>query len=217
MKQHFMFLLFVGILFYRGFAIADLVFYTDRSAWESAVNTDITVEHFDSVTPYFLAEGMNNAGLIDIEMLNLSGVNEFNSIDDGSSILNIDETPFFRGGCLRADPDVLINLRIPFSAIAFGGDFTSTHSSDGLVLQVDGLQYSFEELLPSDDGDGFLGFISSNVFSTVTLFDPVQDDPANNVFRLGETFGLDTVSFAVPEPATLFILGLGTLLTRKRK
>jgi hypothetical protein len=51
----------------------------------------------------------------------------------------------------------------------------------------------------------------------VTIFDPVQDDPANNVFRLGETFGLDDVSFAVPEPATLFILGLGALLTRKRK
>ena len=212
-----MFLLLVGTLFSGGFVKADLVFYTDRSAWESAVNADITDENFDAVTPYILTEGVNNAGLINIEMLNLSEINEFNSIDDGSSILNIDETPFFRGGCLRADPDVLINLWIPSSGIAFGGDFTSTHSSDGLILQVDGLQYSFEELLPLDDGDGFLGFISSNVFSTVTLFDPVQDDPANNVFRLGETFGLDTISFAVPEPMTLSLLAFGVLLTRKRK
>jgi hypothetical protein len=217
MKQHFIFLLLVGTLFSGGFAKADLVFYTDRSAWASAVNADITVENFDAVTPYFLAEGVNNAGLIDIEILNLSEINEFNSIDDGSSILNINETPFFRGGCLRADPDVVINLWLPSPGKAFGGDFISTHSSDGLILQVDGLQYSFEQLLPLDDGDGFLGFISSNAFSTVTLFDPVQDDPANSVFRLGETFGLDDVSFAVPEPATLFILGLGALLTRKRK
>ena len=170
MKHHFMFLLLVGTLFSGGFVKADLVFYTDRSAWESAVNTDITDENFDAVTPYFLAEGMNNAGLIDIEMLNLSEINEFNSIDDGSSILNIDETPFFRGGCRRADPDVVINLDLPSPALAFGGDFISTHSNDGLILQVAGLQYSFEQLLPLDDGDGFLGFISSNAFSTVTLF-----------------------------------------------
>jgi hypothetical protein len=85
-----------------------------------------------------------------------------------------------------------------------------------LILQVAGLQYSFEQLLPLDDGDGFLGFISSNAFSTVTLFDPVQDDPVNNVFRLGETFGLDNVSFAVPEPTTLLLLGMGGLLIRKR-
>ena len=217
MKQHFIFLILVGTLFSGGFAKADLVFYTDRSAWASAVNADITVENFDAVTPYFLAEGMNNAGLIDIEMLNLSEINEFNSIDDGSSVLDINETPFFRGGCLRADPDVLINLWLPSPGKAFGGDFTSTHSSDGLILQVGELQYSFEELLPLDEGDGFLGFISSNAFSTVTLFDPVQDDPANNVFRLGETFGLDDVSFAVPEPMTLSLLALGTIMLRRKR
>ena len=143
MKQHFIFLLLVGAFFSGDFVKADLVFYTDRSAWESAVNADITDENFDAVTPYFLAEGINNAGLIDIEMLNYSEINEFNSIDDGSSFLNIDETPFFRGGCLRADPDVVINLVLPSPALAFGGDFISTHSSDGLILQVAGLQYSF--------------------------------------------------------------------------
>ena len=163
-------------------------------------------------------EGVNHTGLIDIEMFNLSESNEFNSINDGLFPLDIDGTPFFRGGCLRADPDAVINLVLPSPASAFGGDFYSANSVDGLWLQVNGSQHKLGDEMDSDDGTGFLGFISTNVFTTVTLFDPVKNDFANSVYRLGESFGLDNVSFAeVPEPMTMALMGLGGFLLRKRR
>jgi hypothetical protein len=187
---------------------ADLSFYTKRSTWESAVNDAIVTENFNSVSPYILTEGVNSAGLIDIQLIGLSGPSEWNSINDGSGPLNINGSTFYQGGSNYSGAD-FINLLLPFTAKAFGGDFVSTHSADGLTLKVDGLQYEFSALLPAGVGTGFLGFVSTNSFSQVTLFDASKN----------ETFGLDNVSFAaVPEPATICLLGLGALsLTRKKR
>ena len=201
-------------------AQAGLTFYTDRSAWESAVSGAVVTEDFDSVAPYFLADGINPAGLLEIELINIFSTSEYNSIDDGSfTYLDIDGTPYYRGRCSRGDPDAVINLVLSSPVSAFGGDFKLTNDADGLWLEVNGEQYAFgdEELLSSGDGSGFLGFISTSDFSTVTFFDPVEEDLANLVLRSGESFGLDNVSFAVPEPVTMVLLGLGGLLLRKRK
>ena len=213
-KRYFTFTVMIIVLSFGIPAIADLSFYTDRSAWEAEVGGDIETENFDSVTPYFLTEGVNNTGLIGIELVNISQTNAYNSIDDGLFPLDIDGTPFFRGGCLHADPDAIINLVLPSPVSAFGVDVTSIYSYDGLTLQVNGLQYDLEQWSPAGDDTGFLGFISTSPFSTITLFDPVTD-----AWRLGESFGLDNVSFAVPEPITLSFLGLGSsiLLKRRRK
>ena len=195
-------------------AIAELSFYTDRSDWEAAVSGDIVTEDFDAVAPYILTEGVNSAGLIYIELADLVEENVFNVFDDGLAWSGW--TPFFQGALRRNDPDAKINLVLP-SSMAFGGDFYSTYSHDGLSLEVDGSSYKFGDWMPSDDGTGFLGFISTNAFTTVTLFDPVEEDLANLVLRSGETFGLDNVSFAVPEPITLGFLGLGVFCLRKRR
>jgi hypothetical protein len=63
-----------------------------------------------------------------------------------------------------------------------------------LTLLVSDTERILEQLLPLNDGTGFLGLIATASFSTVTLF--AVD---NN-----ETFGMDNVSFAVPEPATFY-------------
>ena len=215
MKHYYIFfVLLIGIISCPGILTADLVFYTDRNAWESAVTSDILVENFDAVEPFFLTEGINAAGLIDIELVNLSEVNKWNSINNGTDyddILAIDGTPFYQGACRLTDLDTIINLNLPSDTPAFGADFTSTHSSsygNGLTLLVNGIERNFEELLPMDDGTGFLGLISTDgSFSTVTLF-----APDNN-----EAFGLDNVRFAIPEPAALGILGLGAVFLRKRR
>jgi hypothetical protein len=158
--------------------------------------------------------GENTAGLIAIEIVNLSEVNHWNSIDNGSDavdLLTVDGTPFYQGGCRITDPDTVIHLHLPFTVQAFGADFTSTHSSgygNGLVLQVNGADYYFEHLLPDNDGSGFLGLIATPGISTVTFF-----APENN-----ETFGMDNVSFAVvPEPTTMLLLGLGGLYLQNRR
>ena len=192
---------------------AGLTFYTDRNAWESAVSGAIVIEDFDSVTPSFLTEGINGAGLINIEMVNLSEVNQWNSIDNGSGYSNVNGTPYYQGACRYTDPDTITVLHLPFLTRAFGGDFESTYSPDldGLTLQINGSRYEFSDLMSSNGGTGFLGFISTtDTFSSVTLFD--YDE------ILGESFGLDNVSFvAVPEPVIMVLLGIGGLMLRKRR
>jgi hypothetical protein len=210
-KRYFSFMVMIAVISFRFPAMANLSFYTDRSDWESDVNGDIVTEDFDSVTPSFLTGGVNNTGLIDIELINLALINKWNSIDDGSSYSNVNGTPYYQGGCRSDDPDTIIVLHMPFPVNAFGGDFTSTCSGDGLALQVNGVRYEFSGLMSSTDGTGFLGFISTDAFSDVTLFNCKEED------YFGETFGLDNVRFvAVPEPATMILLGLGGFVLRKR-
>ena len=191
---------------------AGLTFYTDRSEWAAAVSGDIITEDFHSVSPYVLTEGVNSTGLIDIELTGLVQENEFNFIDDGLAWSGW--THFFHGALRRDDPDAVINLVFRFSVSAFGGDFESTNDKDGLWLEVNGEQYAFggEESLPSGDGSGFLGFVSTETFPMVTLFDPTKGG-----WRLGESFGLDNVSFTVPEPVTIVLLGMGGQIFQKRR
>lgn len=212
-KRHFIVIVIVliAILSFVTSAKAALSFYTDRSAWESAVSGDIVIEDFESATAHFLTEGVNHAGLIDIEMLNLPEVNKWNAIDDGSGLWNIDGTHFYQGACYPPYPGAATIVHLPFSVGAFGGDFKSTYSSSGLMLEVNGLLYEFSVSMLSNGGTGFLGFISTDLFSNVTLF-TLEDD-----LYYGESFGLDNVSFAVPEPTTMVLLGLGGLMLRKRR
>jgi hypothetical protein len=210
-KRYFTFAVIITVISFEIPAIADLSFYTNRSAWEGAVNGDIVTENFNSVSPDVLKEGINSAGLIDIELTNLVQANEFNSINDGSFFLNIDGTPFFRGACYPPYPGAATIIHLPFSASAFGGDFKSTYSSSGLMFEVNGLPYEFSDWMSSGSETGFLGFVLTDTFSSVTLF-TLEDD-----LYYGESFGLDNVSFAVPEPITLSFLVPGALCLQKRR
>jgi hypothetical protein len=196
------------------FSHAALTFYTNRAAWETAVANPILTEDFDSIPPYLLQEGINSAGLIDIELINLVAPSIWNSINNGSGSQSVNGSPFYQGGSNANNSTGelsgadFIDLHLPYAVIAFGGDFCSTHSGDGLTLSVNGESYEFTDLLPGGVGSGFLGFISTVPFTTVRLYDAEKR----------ETFGLDNVSFAVPEPGTLVLLAVGAIsLLRKRR
>ena len=186
-------------------AEAELTFYTNRTEWENAVNSPIVTETFNSVTPYFMTEGMNSAGLVDIELIAPVIVCEWNSINNGSSPLNMNGTPFYQGGSSGSNGARAINLYLPSLVTAFAGDFSTTHSTSELTLGVLGSNYEFTTLLPAEPGTGFVGFTSTAPILSVMFFD---DHP-------NETFGLDNVSFPVPEPATMALLGLSGLILRK--
>jgi hypothetical protein len=210
MKQ----LALVAIIFVSiSYAQADLTFYTNRTTWETAIGEATTNENFDAVSPYLLSAGINSAGLISVELIGLAGQSIWNAIDAGSGTQSVNGSRFFQGGSNRnntagtlsgAD---FIDLHLPYAVTAFGGDFCSTHSGDGLTLSVNGQTYEFTDLLPTGAGSGFLGFISTDSFSTVRLFDAEKR----------ETFGLDNISFAAPEPATLVLLAFGGLTALRKR
>lgn len=209
-------LLLVTILFLLiGYAQADLSFYTNRANWETALGEATTNENFDAVSPHLLSAGTNSAGLVSIELIGLAGQSIWNAIDDGSGAQSVNGSRFFQGGSnsnntagTLSGAD-FIDLHLPYAVTAFGGDFYSTHSGAGLTLSINGQTYEFTDLLPDGIGSGFLGFISTDAFSIVRLFDAEKR----------ETFGLDNLSFAAPEPTTLVLLAVGGLaiLRRKRK
>ncbi len=175
---------------------ASLMFFSDRTTWESALGGTIGTEDFNAVTPFAMSAGSNSAGQLDIVLTNLTS--SFNSIDNGAGILNIDGTTYYKGSATSAENIV---IQLSQAVLGFGADFRSTHSASGLTLEIDSIMAEFTTLLPSGDGDGFLGVISTNAFSSVRLFDASQN----------ESFGLDNVSFggSVPEPTTLALMGLG--------
>ena len=204
------------------------IFYADRAAWTSAVvSGGIVTEDFNAVTPYYLADGINDAGQIKIELVNISNTGApddsskrycYNAIDDGSGLWSIDQTHYFHGVCPKDDGQARIRLVLPSPVTAFGADFRSVCNRSstfdgGLSFEVNGNRYAFEALMLTDDGIGFLGLTSSVPFSVVTILDPVT-----GAWRLGQSFGVDNISFAaVPEPATTILLGVGGWLLRNRK
>ncbi len=169
----------------------ELTFYTDRGAWEAAAGGNLAHEDFNDFepTPYYLVEGHNPVGLVDIELVDHHPPPEGgNSIWPGTSSLNVDGTNFARL-CSSIYPSCaeVIHIHPPESVTAYGGDFVSTTENIGLVLRVNGTDYLFEDLLTSGDGDGFMGFVATGPVSQVTFFATDTE--------WGESFGHDNLSW----------------------
>ncbi|QDU70559.1 PEP-CTERM sorting domain-containing protein [Mucisphaera calidilacus] len=91
---------------------------------------------------------------------------------------------------------------------AFAATFETPASTNGVSVTIDGQEIdTFGFFLPGGgQGQQFLGFISDTPFTTVEFTSPFG----------GETFFLDNVAVAVPEPASALLLGLATLALRRR-
>ena len=188
-------LLLIVAAFYGSVASATLVVYTDRATWEGVVGGFVT-EDFNGVTPGSLSLGVNNVGLISIELFDQVAENR---IDSGSGFNNINGTNFWNGN-MDAFGNPSSAMILQDSIIAFGADWTDTTTGGLLTATIGGETLLFSDYL-SGAGGGFLGVVADSPFSSIA-FDTEHGG--------AEQFGMDDFSFsAVPEPATLMLLGLG--------
>ncbi len=190
--------------------------FTDRAAWEAAVEDHLT-EDFNAIAPFRLLNNTTTPiGLLDIETVVPNGSTGFTRVTDGTSTSdkNIDGTNFLN---LQLDgtPKSLTTLDFSDPMLAWGVDYSFTGFGDAAELSF----ADFTTTFGGPNQSGFIGFISDTTFTRVDFKDPSVSFAA---------VGLDNVSFSqtiaseqttVPEPSAVLgsfvVLAIGGLVQRQ--
>ena len=221
---------------------AAIVQFTDRAAWEAAVDSHLT-EDFNEIAPFrLLNTTTTSVGLLNITTVVPDGSTGFTRITDGTapSAKNIDGTNFLnlqldgtpkslvafecsgvpsswrlRKFELDGTPKSLVAFEFSDPMLAWGVDYSFTEFGDAAELAFD----DFITTFGSPGQSGFIGFISDTTFDRIEFKDPHFSFAA---------VGLDNVSFAqttaaepssVPEPSAILgsLSALGLALAIKRQ
>jgi len=193
--------LIVGIFFLLstfGMASATTIKYIDRIAWETALGSStIMTEDFNSVTPANITSGTTSIGMLSIEAVNAAPPTK---IDDGTGDRNIDGSNYLQ---LKTDNDPVRSaiLHLPTSTFAWGMDYNQYGDQTHVTFSdID------EDAVGPHKASGFVGYISDIYFNEIHITDP---------YTSFSSIGIDNFSFvesaAVPEPATIFLFGIGLL------
>lgn len=199
-------------------SLATTVQYTDRSAFEAAAGP-LTLETLedDAVHQLVVPEALAGSGLI-IDTNPRDVTTEVTTSEGYSSNTTPGGEKHLR--FIYADDYVASCMTSPLPMTAFGFDLTGFQDFQGqggfamdLYLgasQVDSLWIPD----PGNFGPNFHGIISTSPFDTVsmTFREIIGSD--------GDYVGLDDIAFnAVPEPATMSLLGLGlaSLVARRKR
>lgn len=194
-------------------ALAQLTVYTDRAAWEAAIGANpIFVEDFNNLATGEIADGFTlDTGIIQITRDGSpNGADGALAISPGSQFGNFDGTNHLDG-----ETGIMPGERVDFgfngnSVFAFGADWVSPFSGDGIALEVG------NELILLDAvtgfNSGFIGFVSASAtFSTISIVGTPED------ITFQELWQADNVSYAVPAPSAMALLGLGGLVAGRRR
>lgn len=190
-----------------------LTIYTDRASWEAALGgASAVVEDFNSTATQVISDGQTlDTGLIQITRDGSANNGDGAlAISPGSLFGNFDGTNHLDGETGAAPhEDVIIGFNGQ-NIFAFGADWVSPFSGDGIVLRVGEEVISLESI--TSFNSGFLGFVSdSDTFSQVTI----AGNPDDITFQ--ELWQADNVSYAVPAPGALALLGMAGLVGRRRR
>jgi hypothetical protein len=194
-----------------GSASADITVYTDRGLWEEAAGGPVFVEDFNAQTPGIIAPGATlDTGLIQImrdgEPNGSDGLLE---IEPGGNFGNLDGSTFLSGET-GVEPHEIVNIMFGASANAFGADWFSPFSGDGIALKLGDDVILLDQIAGFDSG--FVGIVSDG-----PLFNSIQIVGNPGAITFQELWSADNVSFAVPSPAAASLFSLGALTMTRRK
>lgn len=202
----------VGV--FAGSTNAALTVYTDRAAWEAAVGGTFVLEDFNAQAPGVIADGATlDTGLLQITRDGSpNGGDGLLEIEPGANFGNFDGTTFISGET-GAAPHEIVDIGFNGQAIyAFGADWVSPFSGDGIALQVGNELILLDSI--SGFNSGFVGFVSdSDTYTKVSIV----GNPADVTFQ--ELWSGDNFSYAtvIPGPAAFALFGIGGLAMGRRR
>ncbi len=194
-------------------AAASITVFTDRASWEAALGgAPAVVEDFNSTATGPIADGATlDTGLLQITRDgSANGADGDLAITAGGGFGDIDGTNYLDGET-GIDPHERVDFGFNGQSIfAFGADFTSPFSGDGIGIEVDGQIFLVDTIAGFDTG--FFGLVSSSGnFGSVSIV----GNPATDTFQ--ELWQADNVSYAVPAPGAAGLLGLAGLAAARRR
>lgn len=207
----------IAVCAVAGFAAAassQIMVFTDRAAWESAVGGNFVLEDFNSTAIQTIADGQTlDTGLLQIFRDGSgNGADGALAISPGSQFGNIDGTTHLDGETGASPHESVVFGFNGSDVYAFGADFASPFSGDGVDLVAGGQRFSLD-VIPGFDV-GFFGIVnlSGSSLGSVSIAGTLED----NTFQ--ELWQADNIAYSVvPSPATAALLGLGGLFAIRRK
>ena len=196
-------------------ASASITMFMDRASWEAAVGgAPIVNEDLNGVSPFVFADGQTlDTGVLQIRRDGSpNAADGALEIEPGANFGNIDGTTFLSGET-GVTPHERVDIGFSGNAVfAFGADFTSPFSGDGIGVQV-GSDVFLLDFIPGFS-TGFFGFVSSSAtFSSVAI---VGNGDSDAVFQ--ELWSADNFAYAIPSPGAVGLLGLaGVAAVRRRR
>ncbi len=182
--------------------------YSDRATWESAIggNPDYLVDFNDvSVDTSFLNTPYD-AGPFSI-VANMIG-EDYIDTEPYHPGFSIDNTPHIHASIGPATSGEVVDMAFDSPIIAWAADFSELdYGGVNLILHT----VTGTTTLPTiPDASTFFAFVTTttDAVQRITFF----ADGSN-----GEDFGMDNIGIVIPEPTTLSLLALGTLLALKRR
>ncbi|MEM7754741.1 MAG: hypothetical protein AAF297_03795 [Planctomycetota bacterium] len=197
-------------------ASAQFMVFTDRPSWEAAASGVVFTEDFNSSALVSFADGET----IDFGNLEITRDGSANggdgalAITDGSAFGNIDGTNHLDGETGVDPHETTLFGFNGFNATAFGADFNSPFSGDGVGLEINGELFLIDTIGGFDTG--FFGVVAIGTeFSSASIV----GNPATDTFQ--ELWQADNISYAqgslIPTPGAAAVLGLGGLAAMRRR
>lgn len=181
-----------------------LTVYNDRSAWEAAVGGLFLEEDFTGFNGVSYEFAPVDVGDFDVSVAGTTFGSTFHNIGPQTSGNDVNGT----AQITAATGDVGgTSLSFDFPISALGGYWDGVSDDRVTSFDVGGTILA----IPSIEGGGFFGFVSSEAFTTELLF--LSSGEADG-------FAIDNVVYSmVPEPSTFLLAGLGFLVVacRQRK